>query len=696
MKLAVTLAPSRHTELVSSVVWNSRNEIFSCSDDKTIRRWNLDGTVGADEPVVTLDSYILCVGWAPSTSGVPSETFAIGCSDGSLRLMDSSGREQKRVADAHHGAVTSLCWNADGSTLVTAGEDGMLKVWSKLGMLRSSLARVGRPIYAAVFSPDGDSVLFTCGQELHIQAIQGREQTKWKAHDGLVQRIDWNKVSSLIASGGEDQKYRIWDSLGRPLFALQKPLEHAITSIAWSGRGEMLAVGSFNTILLCEETGRICDRKRLGPSFGSVMDLAWSSDGAQVVCAGADGSVLFAQLIERRMEWKNIEATIKDSHSIEVRDVYSEMTDTLSFRERIVEASLGHGFLVAATGACVCAAERKKGACFAHSSFLPPSLPPSLSLTASQCFVYDSKNWNTPHIFDVRTVPALVVQSERYFIIVDNVAAVQVYSYDGRLVSTPKFAGLRADLLSRATISFAGDCVAILQRKAVDADEGRGGRGMGASKSSGDGSDVADSVIRLFDVTTGRERGRPVRHSVKIMSLALSQYAGQPLRPVDDTSGSGSSGSGAGVADRLIAFVDRDHDLWIASSSNEAKREKIASMVDSMAWHDASESLLALADGKLVRWVYPHAALCGWDTDTISESTPVPDVGKMPSLMHFFGAKASVRRCVLCLSFSRAHHRPTLRRRSPSSPPAHPPLSLSLSLSLSLFLSSGTTAPSSR
>ena len=379
MKLAVTLAPSRHTELVSSVVWNSRNEIFSCSDDKTIRRWNLDGTVGADEPVVTLDSYILCVGWAPSTSGVPSETFAIGCSDGSLRLMDSSGREQKRVADAHHGAVTSLCWNADGSTLVTAGEDGMLKVWSKLGMLRSSLARVGRPIYAAVFSPDGDSVLFTCGQELHIQAIQGREQTKWKAHDGLVQRIDWNKVSSLIASGGEDQKYRIWDSLGRPLFALQKPLEHAITSIAWSGRGEMLAVGSFNTILLCEETGRICDRKRLGPSFGSVMDLAWSSDGAQVVCAGADGSVLFAQLIERRMEWKNIEATIKDSHSIEVRDVYSEMTDTLSFRERIVEASLGHGFLVAATGACVCAAERKKGACFAHSSFLPPSLPPSLS-----------------------------------------------------------------------------------------------------------------------------------------------------------------------------------------------------------------------------------------------------------------------------------------------------------------------------
>ena len=51
-------------------------------------------------------------------------------------------------------------------------------------------------------------------------------------------------------------------------------------------------------------------------------------------------------------------------------------------------------------------------------------------------------------------------------------------------------------------------------------------------------------------------------------------------------------------------------------------------------------------DGKLIRWVYPQAALCGWDTDAICESNPVPHIGKMPSLMHFYGAKASVRRCV--------------------------------------------------
>jgi hypothetical protein len=148
----------------------------------------------------------------------------------------------------------------------------------------------------------------------------------------------------------------------------------------------------------------------------------------------------------------------------------------------------------------------------------------------------------------------------------------------------------------------------------------------------------------MFDVTTGRERGSPVRHSVKIMSLALSQYAGQPLRPVGDDSGSG--GGSASGSDRLIAFVDRDHDLWIASTSNDGKLEKLASMVDSMAWHDSSESLLALADGKLIRWVYPQAALCGWDTEAICESNPVPHIGKTPSLMHFYGAKASVRRCV--------------------------------------------------
>ena len=49
---------------------------------------------------------------------------------------------------------------AAGTALVTAGEDGLVKVWSRSGMLRSTLATQATPIYTAVWSPDSDQVRF--------------------------------------------------------------------------------------------------------------------------------------------------------------------------------------------------------------------------------------------------------------------------------------------------------------------------------------------------------------------------------------------------------------------------------------------------------------------------------------------------------------------------------------------------------
>ena len=35
---------------------------------------------------------------------------------------------------------------------------------------------------------------------------------------------------------------------------------------------------------------------------------------------------------------------------------------------------------------------------------------------------------------------------------------------------------------------------------------------------------------------------------------------------------------------------------------------KLSSMVDSFAWNDISDVLVALSDGKLVTWAYPNVA----------------------------------------------------------------------------------------
>ena len=61
---------------------------------------------------------------------------------GKFLLISKSGRVEKSV-DAHRGAVLSGRWSYDGTAMATAGEDGQVKIWSRSGMLRSTLAQTG-------------------------------------------------------------------------------------------------------------------------------------------------------------------------------------------------------------------------------------------------------------------------------------------------------------------------------------------------------------------------------------------------------------------------------------------------------------------------------------------------------------------------------------------------------------------------
>lgn len=133
--------------------------------------------------------------------------------------MSKTGRLEKSV-DAHTGAITSLSWNYEGTALATAGEDGFVKQWSRSGNLRSKLAQADQSIYSVVWSPDNQNVLFCSGRHIIIKPLQVNDkQTKWKAHDGTVLKLDWNPINNLIVSAGEDCRYKVWDSYGRQLYS---------------------------------------------------------------------------------------------------------------------------------------------------------------------------------------------------------------------------------------------------------------------------------------------------------------------------------------------------------------------------------------------------------------------------------------------------------------------------------------------
>jgi intraflagellar transport protein 80 len=196
-----------------------------------------------------------------------ADTFAVGGSDGTLRLYHRSGKEEKKVsATTVGGAVISVRWSHDGQAIVTGGEDGAVKVWSRAGMLRTTLVSGAKPVFAARWGADNNTILVASGRELSVATLQGDaggsagartssgKALAWKAHDGVVLCADWAPVSNRIVSGGEDCRYRVWDAYGRQLF-VSAPFDTVVTAVAWAPSGAYFAVGAHGVLRLCDQLG---------------------------------------------------------------------------------------------------------------------------------------------------------------------------------------------------------------------------------------------------------------------------------------------------------------------------------------------------------------------------------------------------------------------------------------------------------
>jgi intraflagellar transport protein 80 len=438
MKFKVTQQQTNHhKDMVTAVCWTSgggpssgsQSELYSAGDDRQITRWNIDGDTVGKVSDLAEGCYVTDMSWFPGSS----DSFAISCTDGSFRLMNKNGREDKRVSNVSLGAVITLKWNYDGSALATGGEDGCVKVYSRVGVPRyDPLVQAAHAVFSMAWSPDSNQILFCSGDMLTIKTLQdgGSKDIKWRAHDGAVMKVDWNPVNGLVVSGGEDRKYKVWDSFGRQLFQSQ-PLDHVVTCVSWSPRGDYFAVGSYDVLRLCDKLGWCHSRDR--PQSGSLLSMSWTPDGMELACAGANGAVVFASVIEKRVESLKFEATQTEPNTIVVYELKNEQNWNVEFRDRIVDWSIGFSHLVAAT--------------------------------ANQCAIYATSNLNTPKAqMDLNAAPSLILQSPAQFAIISNVdvGGVTVYTYEGRTLCTPRFAGLRTEFLNGRVASLTDDVLAVL------------------------------------------------------------------------------------------------------------------------------------------------------------------------------------------------------------------------------------------
>lgn len=388
------------------------------------------------------------------------------------------------------------------------------------------------------------------------------------------------------------------------------PFDQALCSAAWAPGGDAFAVGGFNCVALCDAAGwvhakvrlgvagrlcaclpaglpacplrprvqadrhsagtiaaravvaahpqpRLCQRPQAHAELGSVLRLAWSPDGTQLAAAGGAGVVALGRVVGRRVEGGTAAAQLDDERTIRVADAAGEVKEVLELRDPVVKFSLGErlGWGGVRLGVLAWLPSPRLGRPPPTPSCQPAGYGHLVAATATQCYIYSTANFNTPHIVDLAQPPHLLLQCERCILLVDAAAGMQVrgttgagapgrrrlpgsvaaagvrgrgarqrqvthvcppltprrtpqvVTYDGRPVCQPKAPGMRPELLSAAMASIAPDTLAALDAPGA-------------------------SAVRLFDTAQGRQQGEPLQHGVEVRQVALSQVrAGRAPRP---------------------------------------------------------------------------------------------------------------------------------------------------------------------
>ncbi|PSN36206.1 hypothetical protein C0J52_07301 [Blattella germanica] len=284
-------------------------------------------------------------------------------------------------------------------------------------MLRSTVVQSDTPVYSAAWSPDSSQVLHTSGKMLVIKHLAPNSKPS-----------------------------RVWDTYGRQLYSSHVH-DYPITSVSWAPSGDLFAVGSYNTLRLCDKAGWSYSLEK--PNTGSIFNIAWSSDGTQVAGACGNGHVIFAHIIER------------------------------------------------------------------------------------------------------------------HFLLVEK-SSMNLYSYEGRLLCSPRWQGMQPETLNAACVSLSPDTIVV--RDQAD-----------------------DKLLHIFELGTARSlvEAPPLRHSGGVIEVALNQ-AGSP-------------------SERQLVLVDKNRDLYLTyvRGSSKVKLRKLGSMIQSLCWNSESNILAAVQDTNLIVWNYP-------------------------------------------------------------------------------------------
>ena len=243
-----------HRDWVRAAVYSPNgSQLATGGNDRALRIWS-NGNY--ETPLLTrnLDAAIIQLAYSPDSTLLATVGF-----EKTMRIYDAqTGRVTQSLAcsssDNH-----AVAFSADGQMVAAGGRSGMIRVWEVAsGKLVSEIKAHRRRIHSLQFSPIGQ--LISASDDQMVKVIDPKAGTVDSSLPRHPSKLFAAQLlpNDLIATGGSDNKIRIWNLTTQSEVGVLQGHTGTVTSMD-AGSG-VLVSGSYDTQVRVWQIGDVAEQ----------------------------------------------------------------------------------------------------------------------------------------------------------------------------------------------------------------------------------------------------------------------------------------------------------------------------------------------------------------------------------------------------------------------------------------------------